>query len=109
MDYILDVQGFKRSLNRFVWKEVAIVAIEKDAVPLVFHFEPPYRWAALQEENQSCNRWLAKNHHGLAWESGDIPYEKLQDTLEAALKNACRIFVKGLEKKNWVKEMLPRK
>lgn len=106
MEYIVDVQGFKRSLNTFVFKEVAIISVEHDAVPTVYIFKPPYRWNCLLPEQKSSNRWLENNFHGILWDFGEIPYEKLEDTLEEALKDAKKIYVKGIEKKKWLKEVL---
>lgn len=107
--YIVDFQGFKRSLNKFVFKELAIVAVEGDSQPSVFYFQAPFPWSSLPQEYKSSNSWLIRNYHGLVWESGQIPYEALQQTLEAALINARAIYVKGLEKKNWLAELLPTK
>ena len=107
--YVLDIQAFKRYLNRVVVKEVAIVALETDAQPSVFLFKPPFPWEGLCAEFRSSNEWLSRNFHGLSWEQGDIPYELVSQVLEKALVNSNIIYVKGLEKKQWVKEILPNK
>ena len=110
MDHcIIDLQGFKRSLNKFVFKEVAVIAAEADAQPTVFLFQAPFPWTALSQEYKSSNNWLQRNYHGLSWESGHIPYEALQQTLEAVLADSATIYIKGLEKKNWLAELLPNK
>ena len=107
--YIVDIQAFKRHLNRVVFKEVAVLALEADAEPSVFLFKPPFTWEDLSPEFQSSNKWLSNCFHGLSWKSGDIPYETVHQVLEKALINCHIIFVKGLEKKEWVREVLPGK
>ena len=107
--YIVDLQGFKRSSNRFVFKEVSVLSLQDDAQPLVFLFKPPFAWEALLEENKSSNHWLEFNYHGLCWEHGDIIYEALQETLKKALIDSHTIFVNGFEKKHWLGEVLPEK
>ena len=56
MKYIVDMQGFKISLNEFVFKEVAVVALEEDPTPSVFIFKPPHAWEKLLDKNKSENR-----------------------------------------------------
>lgn len=109
MEFIVDVQGFKQSLNSFVFKEVTILSVEDDAVPTVFYFEPPHRWNLLSQQNKCSNRWLERNFHGISWKFGDIPYKKLKNTLEVALVGAKKIYVKGIEKRAWLKQVLDSK
>ena len=108
MKYIVDVQGFKITLNEFVFKEVAIIPLEGDPTPSVFLFKPPYAWDKLLDKNKSENRWLEQNFHGLMWRSGNIPYDELKSTLSGLLFGA-EIYVKGLEKSNWLKRFFPDK
>ncbi|KAL7295114.1 hypothetical protein TKK_0011581 [Trichogramma kaykai] len=105
-DYIVDIQGFKRSMNRFVFKEISVIAVEPDSVPLVFHFEAPFCWQNLLDEHKSCNNWLSKNYHGLPWSGDDIPYNKLEETLVVLFFNARNIYVTGAEKQSWLQEIL---
>lgn len=109
MECIVDLQGFKRSLNEFVFKEVAILAAQDDAVPTVYYYQPPCSWGSLSAESKSSNIWLKYNLHGLSWDNGKVPYDKLHDTLEVALKDATKIYVKGFEKMRWLQEVLPKK
>ena len=107
--YVVDIQAFKQSFNRTVFKEVAVLSLQDNAKPLVFLFKPPFAWEALLQEQKSCNRWLEYNYHGLCWEDGNIAFEALQQTLQEALIDSHSIFVKGLEKKNWLGEIVPNK
>lgn len=104
--YVVDVQGFKASLNEFVFKEVAILRLEEDATPSIFLFKPPYSWTQLLQKNKSENRHLERNFHGLSWRSGEIPYEELSSALHAILDDA-EIYVKGLEKVEWLRRFFP--
>lgn len=106
-EYVVDVQGFKASNNEFVFKEVAIVHLEEDAIPSVFFFKPPFKWNKLLPKNKSINHWLELNYHGLAWTSGDISYKELNDIMKLALINAKRVYVKGSEKTKWIRQFVP--
>ena len=46
------------------------------------------------------NRWLENNLHCITWNSGDVPHSLLKVILKNILKNATKIYVKGLEIKN---------
>lgn len=109
LDYVVDVQGFKTSSNKFVFKKVAVLAVQKDALPLVYHFAPPISWGSLPPEYRSINRWLQYNYHGVSWSSGNILYKKLPQALEESLAGARKIHVKGVEKQKWLEEILPNK
>lgn len=107
MQYIVDVQGFKRPSNSFTFKEIAIIAIEEEAVPSVYVFEPPYKWISLPRKYRSKNTWTAFNYHGIPWEGGEIPYSEVQEVLRGALRNATKVYTKGKEKKRWLEKLIP--
>ena len=108
MKYILDVQGFKITLNEFVFKVVAVVPLEEDPTPPVFLFKPPYAWDKLLDKSKSENRWLEQNCHGIMWRSGNISYDEQKRTLSGILFEA-EFYVKGLEKSTWLKRFFPDK
>ena len=107
MEYIVDVQGFKRPLNAFTFKEIAISPLEEDAVPAVFLFEPPYYWDSLPVKFRCENSWLTRNFHGIPWEAGEVPYADVQEVLINSLPRATKVWVKGLEKKQWLGRLVP--
>ena len=109
MDYIIDFQGFITSKNKFIFKEVVIIGIEEDAIPEVSHFLPPCEWKNLSSKEKSTGRWLEWNFHGLPWQSGDIPYYQLEESIQDSLIYANRIYVKGEEKLRWLKPILRNK
>lgn len=106
--FIVDFQGFKSS-NDFIFKEVAILTLEQESIPYFFFFQSPILWQDLSKQSISCIRWLEQNYHGIRYSSGDIPYNKLQETLESTLGNAVKIYVKGSEKKKCLQDLLPFK
>ncbi|XP_024883822.1 uncharacterized protein LOC112462330, partial [Temnothorax curvispinosus] len=58
------------------------------------------------------------NHHGLCWEDGDTDYRQAKTIIRRAVRDNldelceteetpnARIYVKGLEKKKWLQEIL---
>lgn len=105
MDYLVDAQFFKKSSGELIFKEVAVLAVEEDAVPSVYLFKPPHKWKNLLEREKSEISWLENNYHRLTWSSGTIPYRELIPTLKSLLKNARTIYVKGLEKEKFLKKI----
>ena len=105
MDFNVDVQGFKRPYNDFVFKELAIVPLQQDPQPLVFLFDPPCPWNSLPASYKSQNCWLMHNYHAIAWTAGDIPYEELRCILQETLSGARTIYVKGMEKRVGLKSL----
>lgn len=104
--YIVDIQSFKVPLNKFIFKEVAIIRLQEDAMPSKFIFKPPYHWMRLLQKYKSENTYLERNFHGLSWSSGEVPYEELSCTLHAILDDA-EIYIKGLEKVEWLRRFFP--
>lgn len=107
MDYIVDVQGFRRPINDFVVKELAVVPLNLDESPTSFIFSPPCSWNALPPRYKSENCWLERVFHGLSWSSGEVPYADVKSTIEGALKNARSVYVKGIMKRDWLQDTLP--
>lgn len=106
MEYVVDIQGFTRSSNLFVLKELTILAVADDGVPITYLFRPPCKWVRLLEEEKRKNRWLEKKFHGIPWNSGSIPYCSLIRILNHTLRDATKIYVKGLEKKRWLEDIV---
>lgn len=107
MQYIVDIQGFKRPFNEFVLKELAIVPLEADAMPSVYLFEPPHSWSFLPIKYKCENKWLIQNFHGIPWDKGLVPYEEVAEVLRNVLHEASSVYMKGLEKKRWLEKFIP--
>lgn len=109
MDYIVDVQGFKKPIDEFVLKELSIIEVKGDEYePLTLLLKPPCAWTALPEQYKIMNSWLQRNYHGITWNSGDISDQVAAKRIRDILKHARTIFVKGLEKKRWIARFMKR-
>lgn len=102
MEYIVDIQHFKKPVNDYVVKELAILPLDEDQ-PWVFHFLPPFPWNLLTDKYKKENTRLTCSYHGIPWDSGDIPYSEVGNILRECLKDASKIIVKGHSKKEWLK------
>ncbi|KAK0157160.1 hypothetical protein PV328_011810 [Microctonus aethiopoides] len=95
MEVIVDMQGFKWRNNEFIVKEFAMIQLDKkgDHGTRIL-FKPQFKWDDLPKQYKATNSWLIRNYHGIFWDDGDIPYEKLRDILEIILKDVDYIYVK---------------
>lgn len=103
---LLDVQGFKTSNNRFIFKEVAIFNFGSGNLTS-YLLKPPVPWDSMEIRYKRENAWLSRSFHGLQWDSGDIPYHKLHSLLSHLLTSSATVFVKGLEKRKWIQDEFP--
>lgn len=109
MQFIVDLQGFQKSKNDFIAKEVAILGVQEGSIPLVFTFKSPTQWSKLPIDEQCAARWLEQNFHGISWSSGKIPYEQLSVVLGKYLKSAEKVYTKGLQKQKFLQKLLSYK
>lgn len=100
---IVDIQCFKDDQNEFILKEVCV--LEADTGVLLMHHvaKPPYERTDLSDEKLRESYWLTKHCHGLTWEHGDIPYHALLYKLTTCISKRPTVYVKGLEKKEYLK------
>ena len=108
MEYVIDVQGFKRAYNEFIFKELAIIPLGEDVQPTVYLFGPPHDWNFLAPRYKCENNWLTRNYHEINWQDGEIPYEEFEEILKSSVRGAGKIYVKGLEKQKWLKNIISR-
>lgn len=106
MDLLVDVQGFKTEVNRFIFKEIAYTSPECDVLTS-YLLRPPFPWSELSARYKSQNLWLIRNFHGLLWNSGVVDYDFLQQDIENAFNKTSTIYVKGLEKLTWMVTTFP--
>lgn len=102
MNVIVDIQGFKDNNNKFIVKEAAVLS-NGDRIQH-FVFQPPYNFGGLQPAKQREAKWMENNHHKFSWKYGFTPYHKLNNLMWPLLRNNY-IYVKGLEKQTWMKEI----
>lgn len=102
MEYAVDVQGFKKGGNDFVLKELAILPLEEDSVPVVHLFKQPFSWRKLSNKYKRENLYLELCYHGLSWNSGEREYTEIGNILRDGLQDAKNIFVIGDINKKWL-------
>lgn len=100
-EYIIDMQGFLHPVNQFVPKEVAIKSLE-DGSEFCIIFQKEIDWDSLPASYKSTNSWLIRNYHGIAYDSGTVPFQYLEPILKAVLSKASIIYVKGIDKQKFL-------
>lgn len=104
MELLVDMQGFQGACNEFIVKELAYISLDaQDIRPTVMFFQPPSSHDNIPVKYRSANLWLERNYHGLSWSYGRVPYHQLDAILKKDMKNVRKIYVKGCEKKEWLK------
>jgi len=100
----VDLQGFSEPKKSFV-KELAILC---DGIVklLTFTFAPPFPWHDLPLEYRRRNAWVERYYTGLKWNSGTIPYDRIEEILYSHLRDVKVIYVIGREKVNWLRTYL---
>ncbi|XP_077255646.1 uncharacterized protein LOC143893806 [Temnothorax americanus] len=78
----VDLQGFLVGM-KFVVKEVAV--LRKGCVLTHHIFNYPMPWNLLTKSDKSCATWLIRNHHGLRWEDGNVPYSMVKRLITSAV------------------------
>jgi hypothetical protein len=103
---VLDLQWFRDSDNDILLKEVCLVDVATGT--LLFHHivRPPFNFCLLTPERQRENNWLTRHCHGLEWYQGEIAYVALLDKLRTELAGRPVVYVKGREKRDFVRNRL---
>ena len=102
----VDLQGFTFR-NSFTVKEVAVLRDGKTLSHYVFREPMPWHYLTRSEKTQAC--WLRLHHHGFRWDDGHVPYFEATSLVRRAICSDVTpplIYVKGLEKKKWLREIL---
>lgn len=94
---VAELQGFKDNRNRFIVKELAIVA---HCINVNIVFKSPYHKNNLHSAVRKSNDWCERNYHKILWEEGGIDFSfRLVRTL---LKPFSTVYTKGFEKKSFL-------
>lgn len=104
---IVDLQGFKVDENKFIFKEVAVLDCTTLTHPKLYGlvFDAPFPYELQTHEDKRRTRWIER-HLGHTWNEEGIPYDLLSIVLKAYLFGADQVFVKGAEKKVWLREFV---
>lgn len=100
MNLIVDVQGFKTELNKFIPKEIALLNGNRVQTFLI---RQPFPFYDLTVKEMKQVSWIERNRK-VFWKEGFIPFSFYRYEIAPLLKNKL-VYVKGLEKTKWIKEM----
>lgn len=103
MSTIVDIQGFQSDTNDFIPKEIAIQCNKEVLVILI---KPPYPYHELSVVQRNTVDWVERNRQ-IFWDGGFVHYRNFRNCIEF-LRNK-KIYVKGLEKSVWLKNVLEDK
>ena len=103
---VIDIECFRFRNREWIVKEIAVYADYLDSVV----FQPPYPFQALPYNVQKSYSWLTRNLHGLLWNAGDYPHERLLSFVESIkLRYPNSLFyAKGLEKTSFLSRLFGR-
>lgn len=107
MDIVIDIQGFRDVNDKFIPKEVAVVAIN---APIVGHWimMPPHPFGELPERVRQENNWLTRNYHGIEWYDGEANPKYFTLQMREITRNTRYIYVRGNEKARYLQNLLSR-
>ena len=98
----VDLQEFIIN-KKFIVKEAAVLKNVSVLCHYIFKCSVP--WHELTRYEKSQVSWVIRNHHGLRWEDGVVPYDMARRLITTAVKGATEngmhpiVCVKGLEKR----------
>lgn len=99
---VIDVQGFSLDAG-FLVKEMAI---SDGQMINHFVFKPCTSYWSLTSHEKQQIHWLENNHHGLQYGDGHVDLSELPDILQRFTIEAKVIFVKGHQKKEFLKKYI---
>ena len=102
----VDLQGFKFNSNDFIAKEIAVVFNSKQYINFII--KSPFSLKSLTPQKQKQAKWLTKYFHHINWNDGFISFKSVCRFLKSNLKYS-NIYVKGVEKKKWLENILKQK
>lgn len=105
MDVICDIQWFFKPTGpkRFVVKEIAFMSVDGRYLDSFVFYTPPK-----QRHYSSQNAFIRRHVIGLSFQDGDVPIERLEYILENIAQNSTSILVKDVEKRDILKQLIPR-
>lgn len=103
-----DAQFLRGADGSLIVKEFAVFeSMPGHSIFNVATFSPPYPREHLPPKYARHNQYVEAYLHGISWESGDTPYEKLSETLCVMTAPYDSLYVKGLEKMRTIQMHLP--
>jgi len=102
--YVVDIQGFDVYGN-FIPKELCVVSVESTFVRHRM-IGPPTHYQRLSPQLKKQVNFVTNHIHGLYWDQGYALERDVLDLLRELLKYADKVFIKGSERVNYLKNLL---
>lgn len=95
---VVEFHGFRDEQNKWIIKELAIVA---ELFTLNVVFKSPYTkgWVTCRKTRKTIS-WLERNYHQIHWEDGTVPFK--YSLVRTLLRQFDTVYTKGLEKKQFL-------
>jgi len=98
---VVEIECLRGIDSKLVIRELAVA--HRDCVEC-YQFLPPQQKEP--PEARIHNSWIKRNLNGLSWSMGYIPYEYLPIILRRISRRFDKIYIKGLEKKTMLSNIL---
>ena len=100
----LDIECLIGFFCELVVKELAVTT--ENGVVQSWIFEPPCESRDLPKRVRKQNRWITSHLHRIRWNQGHVKYNQLERILRETIPKNATVYVKGLEKKELLQELL---
>ena len=103
---VVDFEGFRYGKNEVVFKEIGVYGDFLDSLI----FQPPYPIETQTNRVQKQYKWLTTNLHGIPWDSGTVPYNKVHNFVQSInlRYDDATFYAKGHEKTKWLSSLFQR-
>jgi len=103
---VVDIECFRFQNKEWIVKEIAVCSDYLDSLV----FKPPYSSRLLSPSVGKSYKWITNNLHGISWDSGDYPYERLLTFIESVKLRfpSSNFYAKGLEKCEFLELLFER-
>lgn len=107
MDIFIDIQGFLDENDKFVPKEVAVLASKNE---FIGHWivKPTFPFQGLSDEIKKRNNWLTIHHHGIEWFEGETSINALNHFLQTIVTPCVNIYTRGRDKRKYLQMITSR-
>lgn len=104
---VFDVECFRYRTHDFIVKEIAVCADYLDSITL----QAPFPMSITTDDMKRVHGWYTNHLHGVPWNSGQYPYERLYSFLKAVMLRYpdSAYFAKGTEKCELLERLTNRK
>ena len=103
---VVDIECFRYRNKEWIIKEIAICGDYLDSITV----KPPHALDLLSPDVCKAYTWITKNLHGMHWNSGDYPFNRLAlfvESVKLRYPNS-KFYAKGFQKCVYLKELFHR-